>query len=328
MQNYFTTQNNDKQPLVSFIITYYNLPVDLLCRCIESIISLSLRADEREIILVDDGSQVSPLSAINQYKDEIIYIRQANGGLSKARNTGIQISTGEYLQFVDGDDCLLRKGYEHCLDLVRYKKPDIVMFRFSDKGEETKSVFEDTCMMSGSEFMRNNNLRGTAWGYVFRKKTLSELRFTPSIYHEDEEFTPLLLLRADNMISTDATAYYYRKRDNSIMTSSDIRHIIKRLNDTKNIIFRLNTMADSMPTESSKALTRRVHQLTMDYIYNVIRLTHNQHYLERQLLILSKVGLYPLPNREYTKKYKWIRRLMNSKMGLSMLMKAIPLMGK
>lgn len=328
MQNSFKSSKNDKQPIVSFIITYYDLPVDLLCRCIESILSLSLRADEREIILVDDGSQESPLAGLEQYIDDIIYIRQANGGLSKARNTGIQISTGTYLQFIDADDSLIRKGYEHCLDLVRYKQPDIVFFQLSDKVEEQSSVFEDSDQMSGPTFMRTNNLRGSACGYLFRRKTLSELRFTPGIYHEDEEFTPLLFLRADVIISTNATAYYYRTRENSIMTSKNVRHIIKRLNDAKEIILRLNVMADSMPTESSKALIRRVHQLTMDYIYNVIRLTHSRHYLDRQLAVLSKAGLYPLPKRDYTKKYIWLRRLMNSDMGLSMLMRAIPLMKK
>lgn len=328
MQNSFKSSKNNKQPIVSFIITYYDLPVDLLCRCIESILSLSLRADEREIILVDDGSQESPLAGLEQYIDDIIYIRQANGGLSKARNTGIQISTGTYLQFIDADDSLIRKGYEHCLDLVRYKQPDIVFFQLSDKVEEQSSVFEDSDQMSGPTFMRTNNLRGSACGYLFRRKTLSELRFTPGIYHEDEEFTPLLFLRADVIISTNATAYYYRTRENSIMTSKNVRHIIKRLNDAKEIILRLNVMADSMPTESSKALIRRVHQLTMDYIYNVIRLTHSRHYLDRQLAVLSKAGLYPLPKRDYTKKYIWLRRLMNSDMGLSMLMRAIPLMKK
>ena len=308
MQNSFKSSKNDKQPIVSFIITYYDLPVDLLCRCIESILSLSLRADEREIILVDDGSQKSPLAGLEQYIDDIIYIRQANGGLSKARNTGIQISTGTYLQFIDADDSLIRKGYEHCLDLVRYKQPDIVFFQLSDKVEEQSSVFEDSDQMSGPTFMRTNNLRGSACGYLFRRKTLSELRFTPGIYHEDEEFTPLLFLRADVIISTNATAYYYRTRENSIMTSKNVRHIIKRLNDAKEIILRLNVMADSMPTESSKALIRRVHQLTMDYIYNVIRLTHSRHYLDRQLAVLSKAGLYPLPKRDYTKKYIWLRR--------------------
>ena len=93
-------------PLISFILTYYNLPLTMLCNCIDSILSLSLTADEREIIVVDDGSEDSPMDKLMQYGDKITYIRQRNQGLSDARNTGIQMATGQYLQVVDGDDKL------------------------------------------------------------------------------------------------------------------------------------------------------------------------------------------------------------------------------
>ncbi|MBR5930182.1 MAG: glycosyltransferase, partial [Prevotella sp.] len=56
--------NQNQAPLVSFIITYYNLPVDMLHECIESIMQLSLQPEEREIILIDDGSDITPLNEI------------------------------------------------------------------------------------------------------------------------------------------------------------------------------------------------------------------------------------------------------------------------
>ena len=73
---------DNKKPLVSFILTYYNQPVQMLCECIDSILALSLRSFEREIIIIDDGSRVSPMNGLMQYGDEIIYVRQKNGGLS------------------------------------------------------------------------------------------------------------------------------------------------------------------------------------------------------------------------------------------------------
>ena len=106
------------QPLVSFIVTTYNLPVALLEECLNSILALSLTKDEREIILVDDGSDTPPINQLPQ-KGELIFIRQDNQGLSVARNIGIERAQGEYIQFVDGDDYLLTVPYEHCLDLVR-----------------------------------------------------------------------------------------------------------------------------------------------------------------------------------------------------------------
>jgi glycosyltransferase involved in cell wall biosynthesis len=123
----------EQQPLVSFIIPTYNLPEPLLRECIESIMALSLREYEREIIVVDDGSKRAAIACLGDIADTIIYIRQKNSGLSAARNRGIQNASGLYLQFVDGDDLLISNLYEHCLDLARFQKPDMVMFDFVAK---------------------------------------------------------------------------------------------------------------------------------------------------------------------------------------------------
>ena len=71
-------------PLISFIITYYNLPVEMLRECIESILQLSIPSEEREIILIDDGSDMSPLNELIDYRDQMIYLRQYNQGLRRA----------------------------------------------------------------------------------------------------------------------------------------------------------------------------------------------------------------------------------------------------
>jgi len=321
------TTKDHQTPLVSFIITYYDLPATMLRECIDSIRALSLRPYEREIIVVDDGSSMSPLTQLSDCLDDIVYVRQRNGGLSAARNMGIRTAAGQYLQFVDGDDLLLANAYEHCLDLVRYEQPDMVLFSLTAKNDEkTVAVYDDSTKMSGTEFMRRQNIRGSACGYLFKRTALSELRFTTGILHEDEEFTPLLLLRADTVMSTNAQAYLYRQRPHSITTDTNIRHRLKRLNDAQQILFRLTRTADTLPTEGRLALRRRVHQLTMDYIYNVILLTRSRHYLNRKLEELKRKSIYPLPEREYTRKYNWFRRMANSSIGLSILMRVIPLM--
>ena len=66
----------------------------------------------------------------------------------------------------------------------------------------------------------------------------------------------------------------------------------------------------------------------MDYIYNIIVQTRSRHYLDRKLTFLRKGGLFPLPDRDYTTKYKWFRRLTNSSMGLSLLMNILPMIDK
>ena len=69
-QDYTPVQKT--QPLVTFIVTCYNLPVSMLCKCIDSILALSLQPSEREIIIVDDGSDESPLTQLQKYQDNII----------------------------------------------------------------------------------------------------------------------------------------------------------------------------------------------------------------------------------------------------------------
>ena len=64
-----------EKPLISFIITYYNEPLDMLCECIDSITVLTLTSDEREIIVVDDGSDESPVETLKQFGDAITDIR-------------------------------------------------------------------------------------------------------------------------------------------------------------------------------------------------------------------------------------------------------------
>ena len=318
----------EQQPLVSFIIPTYNLPEPLLRECIESIMALSLREYEREIIVVDDGSKHAAIACLGDLADTIIYIRQRNSGLSAARNRGIQNASGLYLQFVDGDDLLISNLYEHCLDLARFQKPDMVMFEFCRKMTKEKT-YDDLPVISGSDLMRHHNIKATACGYLFKSTTMGNLRFTPGICHEDEEFTPLLLLRTESVIRTSAPAYFYRERRDSITTSKNVRKVLQRLHDFKGVIYRLHEQAslsnDQWSALDRLALLRRVHQLTMDYIYQVIIETRSRHYLDRQLAELRNHSLFPLPDKDYTKKYTWFRRLTQTKIGLAFLFRTLPL---
>ena len=245
---------NTQIPLVSFIITTYNLPLEYLVECLKSILQLSLNSREREIILVDDGSDISLINDLVEYQDDIIYIRQRNQGLSIARNTGLQNASGKYIQFVDGDDCLIQVGYEHCLDLLRYHNP-----------------------------LSCNLL--------------------------------ILFLKAERIITTDTKAYYYREREDSIMhKTEDKRHYLKRLADTEKVIFQLQEKSNYLSEPERIALNRRIAQLTMDYLYNTIVLAQNYKHLEKSIKRLHDKGLFPLPDKKYTKKYQIFAKAINNKM--------------
>ena len=319
-----------QRPIISFILTCYNLPIDMLCTCIGSILKLSLQSAEREIIIVDDGSDDSPMNGLLQYGDDIIYVRQKNGGVSTARNTGMAMAKGEYIQLIDGDDCLLQTPYEHCLDIVRHHQDaDIVMFDFTHNEQEKQNTFGTPEKISGTSLMHTKNIRGSACCYLFRQAVRGRLSFTPGIeYGEDEEFTPQLLIRAENVYVTSAKAYFYRERQTSAVHQQSEESTNKRLSDHMSVIKRLNELADTRPYEERLALLRRVAQLTMDHIYNTIMTTRSAERLDETLEELKREALFPLPDKEYSTKYVWFRRMTNSYWGRKLLLTILPFMGK
>ncbi|MDT3387184.1 MAG: glycosyltransferase [Bacteroidota bacterium] len=317
-----TPQNIPLSPLISFVVTTYNLSADMLMECLNSIFSLSLSREEREIILIDDGSDLSPLDEMTDVRDELIYLRQPNQGLSVARNMGLRCASGKYVQFIDGDDYLIQAPYEHCLDIIRYREADMVLFYETQKKQSEVSFFYDG-PVSGVAYMHQNNLRASACGYIFRRAILGSLRFTPGILHEDEEFTPQLMLRAEKVYTTKAEAYFYRKRENSIMERQDNRHTAKRLNDMIGIILHLKDLAEVAPEIDRVALGRRIAQLSMDYLYNTIRLTRSHKHLMEAIETLRKHGLFPLPDKRYTKRYFTFRRLVGNALGRRILLATI-----
>ncbi len=276
--------------LISFIVPTYGIADSLVRECLDSILALDLSADEREIITLDDPAQE---------------------GLSVVRNRGLAQARGTYVQFIDGDDALIPAVYNKIISELRkehyFGKVDILFFRFTRKQSCRRRLgaYGAWCpplfwRCSNREYLLKKNLRAAAWGYVFRRElvtppatsTVSPLRFTPGIFHEDEEFTPLLLLRAPTVLYCSLCAYYYRQRAGSITTCSDAAQLSRRQHDFLDIILRLRQF---MLTHSHRSggvegslLSRRINQLKMDYAY---RYRH-----------LPRV-LGPLPLRFYTLKY-------------------------
>lgn len=317
-------EDNNYKPLVSFVITYFNEPIQMLRECIDSIFHLTLSEEEREIILIDDGSDICPLNEITEYRDKLIYLRQNNRGVSEARNMGIQVSNGRYIQFVDSDDYLITDGYNHCLNMVREHHPDIIVFNSTKEETDADSpnLFEGP--VSGASYMRHHNLRASACGYIFSRKILIDLRFTAGIqYGEDEKFTPQLILRAEQLFHTETIAYFYRDNPNSVSNKTSEIAINKRLDDSEHVLLYLDHLAAVLPLNERTALERRVAQLSMDYIYNIIRFTHSSEELEKRLERLHKRGLFPLPDRDYTPKYKLFSKITKYKAGRKLMMMAL-----
>lgn len=315
-----TTNYTEKK--ISFIVTYFNQPLSMLCQCLDSILSLSIEYNEREIIVIDDGSSISPINQLKDYQDKIIYLRQPNQGLSVARNAGMSLSTGRYIQFVDGDDFLLTIPYNYCISLLKEKTPDILFFHLTRKESQQPPTIEHDCI-DGAQYMKHNNLRASACGMLIKKSIIGNLRFRNHILHEDEDFTPRLVLRAEKILDVTAQAYFYRKTAQSITTSKNQLVIRKRLEDKENIIYRLSELAERLPKEEKDGMQRRIAQLTMDLLYNIMVDTHDSKLLEDHVERLYQKGFFPLPKKNYSSKYTWFRRMTKTKWSRALLCKLL-----
>ena len=313
-------------PLITFIIPYYNLPLALVKECVDSIIQLPLDREEREIIVVDDGSTLSIEKDLDAAYEGIVYIRQKNGGPGAARNAGIEKATGEYIQFVDGDDRLVADNYACCIDKLRELSPDMLMFNWTyGKARHGECRWEGP--VSGAAYMRKKNLRAVVWAYVFRRQLVENIRFTPNIYHEDEEFTARIVLKVKTLFFTSCEVYFYRLRQQSITTTrNDSLHINKRLDNMEMVINNLFKDAERLKGEEKQGMERRVAQLSMDYIFNVARLTRSAAELEKRISNLRKSRLYPLPNKSYTYIYILFRTVTNTRLGRRLLILAVSLL--
>ena len=177
--------------------------------------------------------------------------------------------------------------------------------------------------ITGEEYMANNNLRASACGYIFRRSRLGKLRFTPDIVHEDEEFTPQLVLNMHSIYCTPAKAYFYRQRKGSITHADNKEAQNKRLADIFKVILHLKDIADGCDGVRAKSMERRVAQLSMDFLVNVIRMTKSRKQLNHAIELLKKHDLYPLPDNKYTPEYVIFRYLIQNKAGQLILLAAL-----
>ena len=311
-----TIQKDNNAPLMTFVVMTYNLDIQLLRECLESITKLSLGIAEREIIVIDDGSDQPAINSLTGICKNIVYLWQPNQGVSAARNIALDVAHGKYIQFVDGDDYLISATYEHCLDLVRYHNPDMVVFQPTSKHDSVVTELY-AGPFTGAEFMHNNNINNMAWGYIFKKDILMSLRFNRNIKFggEDDEFTSKLMIRAERLFTTPAKAYFYRQRNDSVMHQINKRYKVQRLEENESIIFHLQDMLDTLPKPERAAMERRISQLSMDYLYNTARLTRSITHFNEACDRLSRRGLFPLPDKNYTKKYSLFRKMSKNAIG-------------
>lgn len=300
---------------LSIIVPIYNVE-KYLRKCVDSILDQDLSSDEYEIILVDDGSPDNCGAIADGYARQHINIKvihQKNGGLSVARNTGINAATGDYIQFVDSDDFLEPNVLGSLVTKMENDGLDVLRFDYQNVNENYdvfqpyKDVkpFVDLCdeVCDGLTFL-NDRLGYACYAcqFVIRTSLLKDnaLFFKPGIYFEDTEWTPRMLLAAGKVTSTNTIVYNYLLRTGSITGAVDIEKQRKVLEDKISLISYLKNQAIK---NSSRSWFEGMISLT---VLSAVSLISSEFFPNRKdyLNKISSLRIYPLSKYHTTRRIR------------------------
>ncbi len=217
-----------KQPLVSVIIPVYNTK-RYLKTCVESVLNQTYK--ELEIVLVDDGSTDGSDKMCNEYQkkdDRIIVIHKPNGGLSSARNRGLDICTGEYVTFVDSDDYIDSDFIEYTVELAKKHNAKLAVCAHNEKNEHGKPKNfgkgqEEACFKTDECLERMLLEKGfmvSTCSKLYQTKLFKDVRFPVGKLHEDVGVTYKLILKCPKIAYGPEPKYTYFQRKGSITKSA------------------------------------------------------------------------------------------------------------
>ncbi len=225
--------------LVSLIIPVYKVE-KYLNKCVESVVNQTYK--NLEIILVDDGSPdncPNMCEAWAKKDSRIKVIHRKNGGLSAARNSGIEVAKGEYFCFVDSDDYVAKDYVKSLYESLKSNNADMAICEVTEVNEKY-NVIDDkktrerltNCVKTGLELLdlilpAKTYAYVVAWNKLYKRELFNNLRYAEGKIHEDEFIIHRLFARCNRVAIIDKPLYYYLKRGDSII---GIGFNIKRIN--------------------------------------------------------------------------------------------------
>lgn len=228
---------NSVQDLVSIVVPVYKVE-EYLSKCIESLLGQTY--EHIEIILVDDGSPDSCPEICEYYckKDgRIKVIHQDNGGLAAARNVGLAHAKGEYVAFVDSDDYVGAHYIESLYNAIECCGADISICNYikvydDDCANEVINrkylILDNITCLKDMYHPTRHGMEFVAWGKLYNIRLFDQYHicYPKGKIHEDMYVTYKLIYNAKKIVYTEEVLYFYRQRENSIMsTSFDLRNL-------------------------------------------------------------------------------------------------------
>jgi len=216
-------------PLLSVIVPVYNVEA-YLARCVDSILSQTY--GNLEVILVDDGAKDSSGAICDAYLEKdprVRVIHKENGGLSSARNAGIDMATGEYITFVDSDDWIEPDGYEHLMGLMKQYQVKLVCGGNYDVDGKTGKRTLALCpekeeVITAEEFIGRmflwQGFDSSACDKIYHRSLLTTFRYPEGKVCEDVAVTYRIVMATDYAALSDRPFYNYYHRPGSITVST------------------------------------------------------------------------------------------------------------
>ena len=217
---------SQEKALISLIIPVYKVE-KYLEKCIQSVINQTY--ENLQIILVDDGSPDNCGKICDEYakKDHRIeVIHKSNGGLSDARNKGLEIAKGEYIGFVDSDDYIEADMYEVLYNLLKQYNADVSICNFYTVSQGKISIKnadnginEYNRIEILKEILLDKNIQSYAWNKLYKKELFDEIKYPVGKKYEDIGTTFYLLEKCNKVVVTGKPEYYYINRQDSIVNN-------------------------------------------------------------------------------------------------------------
>lgn len=231
---------------LSIVVPVYEAE-QYLSKCVESLLAQDLPPGAYEIILVDDGSPDRSGEICDRYAAQYSHIRTIhceNRGVGGARNNGVKVAQGKYVQFVDSDDFLEANVLNFLVDKMERDQLDILRFNYQNVNDQYE-VFEPNQNRTSKPFVdyRDEVCDGLTFlterlGYacyacqfVVKRVLLDGCLFREDVFFEDTEWTPSILLESKRVTSTNMVVYNYWIRNGSITRSNDMDRVMKVVND-------------------------------------------------------------------------------------------------
>ena len=217
---------SQEKALIWIIIPVYKVE-KYLEKCIQSVINQTY--ENLQIILVDDGSPDNCGKICDEYakKDHRIeVIHKSNGGLSDARNKGLEIAKGEYIGFVDSDDYIEADMYEVLYNLLKQYNADVSICNFYTVSQGKISIKnadnginEYNRIEILKEILLDKNIQSYAWNKLYKKELFDEIKYPIGKKYEDIGTTFYLLEKCNKVVVTGKSEYYYINRQDSIVNN-------------------------------------------------------------------------------------------------------------